>query len=239
MLIAILETGAPPASLQQRHGSYADMMEAMLAPLSPRFAFARSKINDGAAFPAIGALDGVLITGSAAGAYEDHAWIAPLENFIRRAAAANKKIVGICFGHQIMAQAFGGKVVKSEKGWGVGVHSYAVEDERRWMTPGAGRVASVVSHQDQVVEIPAGAKRLAGSDFCPNAVLAYAQGPAISFQMHPEFAPDFAADLLRSREERLPKSVVEDGLSTLKTPTDRALIAKWIANFFLAAEDGR
>ncbi|MEX0645146.1 MAG: hypothetical protein WD076_07540, partial [Parvularculaceae bacterium] len=128
-----------------------------------------------------------------------------------------------------------GKVVKSEKGWGVGVHAYEVIDEARWMSPGAGRIASVVSHQDQVVDAPRGAKRLAGSDFCPNAVLAYAQGPAISFQMHPEFAPDFAADLLRSREERLPRAVVEEGLSTLKQPTDRALIAKWIATFFLSS----
>lgn len=234
MLIAILETGAPPPSLQKRYGSYADMMEAMLAPLSPRFSFARMKLYDGGALPAIGAVDGALITGSAAGAYEDHAWIAPLEDFIRRAAAARKKTVGICFGHQIMARAFGGRVVKSDKGWGVGVHGYDVVDEARWMRPGAARIASVVSHQDQVVEAPPGAKRLAGSGFCPNAVLAYAEGPAISFQMHPEFAPDFAADLLRSREERLPENLVDEGLSTLKEPTDRALIARWIANFFLS-----
>ncbi len=234
MLIAILETGAPPPSLAKRYGSYADMMEAMLAPLSPRLSFARTQIYEGAPTPAIGAIDGILITGSAAGAYEGHAWIAPLEDFIRRAASAKKKTVGICFGHQIMAQAFGGRVVKSDKGWGVGVHGYDIADEARWMNPGAGRIASVVSHQDQVVDLPAGAKRLAGSEFCPNAVLAYAQGPAISFQMHPEFGPDFASDLLRAREERLPKSVVEEGLSTLKTPTDRALIARWIANFFLS-----
>jgi GMP synthase-like glutamine amidotransferase len=233
VLIAIIETGAPPASLAERYGSYADMFERMLSPLSPALTFTRVRIFEGEAFPALSAIDGALITGSAAGVYEDHPWIAPLEEFIRSAASAGKPQVGICFGHQAMAQAFGGRVEKSQKGWGVGVHDYAVVGGADWMEPALNRVASVVSHQDQVIEAPNGSRCLIESKFCELAALSYAQGPAISFQMHPEFEHDFAADLLRAREERLPKPVVDEGLSTLKQPTDRAAIARWIANFYL------
>jgi hypothetical protein len=71
------------------------------------------------------------------------------------------------------------------------------------------------------------------SAFCEIAALSYAQGPAISFQMHPEFEHDFAADLLRAREERVPKPLVEEGLASLRKPSARHLIAQWIANFYL------
>lgn len=233
MLIAIIETGAPPPALAKRYGSYADMMERMLAPLSPRLSFTRARVFEGEAFPALDAIGGALITGSAAGVYEDHDWIAPLEGFIRRAAAAQKPQVGICFGHQAMAKAFGGRVEKSAKGWGVGIHHYDVAGAADWMTPPSGRASSAASHQDQVVEAPKGARLMMKSEFCEIAALSYAQGPAISFQMHPEFEHDFAAELLRAREERVPKALVEEGLSSLKKPSERRLIAQWIANFYL------
>lgn len=233
MLIAIIETGAPPPALAKRYGTYADMMERMLAPASPRLSFTRARVFEGEPFPSLDAIGGVLITGSAAGVYEDHPWIAPLEDFIRRAAQSGKPQVGICFGHQAMAQAFGGKVEKSAKGWGVGVHDYHVVGAAGWMSPASTKVSSVASHQDQVIEAPKGARPLMQSEFCEIAALSYAQGPAISFQMHPEFEHDFAADLLRAREERVPKPLIEDGLSSLKKPSDRSLIAQWIANFYL------
>lgn len=233
MLIAIIETGAPPLSLAKRYGSYADMFERMLAPVAPALSFTRARVFEGEPFPALSEIGGALITGSAAGVYEDHPWLAPLENFIRNAAVAKKPQVGICFGHQAMAQAFGGRVEKSAKGWGVGVHDYGVVGAAEWMSPATARVSSVASHQDQVIEAPKGARPLMKSEFCQLAALSYAQGPAISFQMHPEFEHDFAADLLRAREERVTKPLIEEGLQSLKKPSERRLIAQWIANFYL------
>ena len=233
--IAILETGLPPSSLVGRYGSYPAMMERMLAPLDPGFTFVTVKTAAGEAAPAPVDYDGLLITGSAAGAYDGHPWIAPLEEAIRAAARAGKPQVGICFGHQIMAQAFGGRVEKSDRGWGVGLHGYTVESAAPWLVPAPSQFSCAVSHQDQVVALPAAGRRLAGSDFCPNGVVAYAHAPAISFQMHPEFETAFAVDLLKSREERVPRALLDDGLATLKKRSDRGLIARWIANFYRSA----
>lgn len=234
MRIAILETGAPPEALQDRHPGYPDMMRRAIGPNDPQLSFSTHRVFDGSPPPAVSAFDGFLITGSAAGVYEGHDWIAPLEALIRDAAAAKKPQVGICFGHQLMAQAFGGKVVKSDKGWGVGLHEYEVVGDADWMAPRQSRIACAVSHQDQVVARPVGARRLAGSEFCENAALAYAQGPAISFQMHPEFEHDYAADLIRLRRSRLGEDVAAAGISSLARRSDRTLISRWIAGFFAA-----
>ncbi len=233
MRIAILETGSPPEPLGQRHPTYSAMMERMLQPMAPDFSFSVYRVIDGE-LPVVGAADGFLITGSPAGVYEGHPWIAPLEDLIRTAALAQRPTVGICFGHQLMAQAFGGRVVKADAGWGVGVHTYEIGQGPDWMRPAPSRLACVVSHQDQVVDLPPTAQRLGGSAFCPNGVLAYAHAPAISFQMHPEFDHDFAVDLIRIRRHRLGEALASEALASLSpAKSDRQVIARWIANFFL------
>ncbi len=232
MRIAIIETGAPPEQLNGRHPTYPGMMERMLSPLAPHLSFTTYGVFRDGALPSVADFDGMLITGSAAGVYEGHDWIAPLEALVRVAAAAGKPQVGICFGHQLMAQAFGGEVKKSDKGWGVGLHHYDVTLGAPWMTPHQGRISCAVSHQDQVTAPPPGAKNLAGSGFCEYGAFAYAQGPAISFQMHPEFEHDYAADLIGLRRNRYGEALSDEGLSALKNRSDRGVIAQWIVNFF-------
>src|SRR5690606_28142769 len=130
------------------------------------FSFTTYETFRNGALPKPADFDGLLITGSPAGVYEDHVWIAPLEHLVRETAKAGKPQVGICFGHQLMAKAFGGEVRKSDKGWGVGVHHYDVTADTPWMAPMQGKISCAVSHQDQVIAPPPGAKVIAGSDFC-------------------------------------------------------------------------
>ncbi|MBY0421189.1 MAG: hypothetical protein K2Q06_02715, partial [Parvularculaceae bacterium] len=228
-------TGAAPPELERRYGGYPAMFRALLAPQLPGAAFSTTRVSSGETPPPPSAVDGVLITGSPAGVYDGLPWIEPLKAYIRDVAAARRPQVGICFGHQIMAEAFGGRVEKSDKGWGVGVHDYRIDAAPPWMTPTVSRLACAVSHQDQVVEKPAMARRIGGSDFCENGVLAYEHAPAISFQMHPEFETAFGRDLLAARRGRIPADRVDAGLASYQTPSDRGTIAGWIAQFYRTA----
>jgi GMP synthase-like glutamine amidotransferase len=224
MKVGILETGAPPDPLVPRFGAYPAMISTMLGP---RFETATYDVAAGRLPDTPDRHDAWLITGSPAGVYEDHAWIPPLEAFLRE-AKGKAKLVGLCFGHQIMAQAFGGRVEKSERGWGIGLQSYDVADRALWMDE-AARFAIPVSHQDQVVVQPPGSRVLAANAFSPFGLLAYDDQPAISFQGHPEWEPDFARALIEFRRDRLPG--VDEALASLDRPNDRARVGEWIRRF--------
>ena len=226
--IAILKTGAPPAALAATHGDYPAMFRDLLGE---GFAFETFDVQAGE-WPDPTAFDAAILTGSAAGVYEDAPWIPELLDWIR-AAKGRTRLVGICFGHQAMAQALGGRVEKSERGWGVGLHRYEVVSPEPWMSPEATAVAIPASHQDQVVQKPAEARVLLRSDFTPFAGLAWGED-AISFQAHPEFTPAFATDLTAGRHDRIDPALVERAVDSLKAPDDRALVGRWVGRFILA-----
>jgi GMP synthase-like glutamine amidotransferase len=227
MELAILETGHPPGDLARRFGSYPDMVQAMLGP---GFAIESFDVQAGQ-LPDPGAHAAYLITGSPAGVYDPLPWIEPLLGFIRAAKAS--KMVGICFGHQAMAEALGGHVEKSDKGWGAGLHRYTVVRSEPWIdTPGT--IAIPASHQDQVVVQPPNTEVVAESDFTPFAALAWTDRPAISFQFHPEFSPDFAKALIEARFDRVPNP--DSAIASLDAPNDNRRVAQWIRNF-LNGED--
>ena len=223
MKIGILQCGHLDEKIEKKHGSYLDMYSALLC--GNGFEFANYGVVDGH-FPAsFDECDGWLISGSRHGAYDELEWIAPLENFIRQTYKNGIPIAGICFGHQILAQALGGKVEKYSGGWGIGHTSYTlVQDETT--------VDLLALHQDQVVETPPDARVIACTDFCANAGLAY-RGSAISFQPHPEFTPQFMRDIIELRiRHGLARQTGETALAQIGTQYDSARIARLLVEFF-------
>jgi GMP synthase-like glutamine amidotransferase len=223
--VGILETGVPPPDLLPRFGRY-DAMFARL--LGPGFETRAYDILAGEFPAAPEEQDAYIVTGSPAGVYEDHPWIPPLKGFLR-AAKGKARLVGICFGHQIMAEAFGGRVEKSERGWGIGLLRYDVRDRAAWMDAEIESFAIPVSHQDQIVDQPPSTRILAGSAFNPFGLLEYRDQPAISFQCHPEFSPEYAKALIETRRDRI--KGVDEALASLDQPNDRERIAGWIRDF--------
>jgi GMP synthase-like glutamine amidotransferase len=222
MNLAILETGTPPGPLEERFGRYPAMFEDLLGMK------ATSYVAAAGALPAdVGRHGAYLVTGSPAGVYDDLPWIAPLKTFLR-AAHKRARLVGICFGHQVMAEALGGRVEKSARGWGVGLQSYPIVRHEPWMD-NVPLVSVPASHQDQVVEQPPGAEVIASSVFTPYAGLAWSDGPSISFQFHPEFDPAFAKALIAERYDRTPDP--EAAIATLDSPNDNARVGEWIRRF--------
>ncbi|MFD0934388.1 type 1 glutamine amidotransferase [Methylobacterium trifolii] len=178
--------------------------------------------------------DAYAITGSAAGVYDPLPWIANLIGFLR-ALPPSVKLVGICFGHQVMAEAFGGRAGKAPNGWGLGLHAYDVVERAPFMDA-ATRIAVPASHQDQVLERPPGARVLAASAFTPLAMLAYADRAALSVQCHPEFEPDFARALTEGhRAGADDPALVEAALASFDAPHDSARLGGWIRRFLESA----
>lgn len=232
MNLTILETGRPPEVIKTAWPGYAEMTAELLTPYIPGLNIDAIAIVDGQAFPKVEAVEAVLITGSAFGVYDDTPWMQHLFDFIREVGATRKPLIGICFGHQAVAKAYGAVVEKSDKGWGIGRHVYDVYARRDWMadeTPSQFSLA--VSHQDQVLSLPPSAVAVAGNEFAPYAAVDYPEQNAISFQGHPEYSPDFAKALYGVRKRTLLRAdMVEAAEQSLTAPIDNQLIGRWMAN---------
>jgi len=239
MLVGILETGKVIDALIPRHGEYPPMFADLLGPAGPELRFRSYATEDGEIPARPTECDAWLITGSKHGVYDDLPWIEPLKAFLRAARAAGRPIVGICFGHQILAEALGGQAVKSDKGWGVGVHDYQVTRRPGWMAGAPETIAIHAFHQDQVIAIPEDATVLAQSPFCDYAMLAYGdpEAPdAISIQPHPEFNADYTRDLLDLRAGvAIPVDLAAPARETLDRPVHQQDFARWCVSFLRAA----
>ena len=234
MKLTIIETGLVPEPIRASFVDYPCMFRALVRASDPSFSFETVSVIKGESLPDPADLEAILITGSPAGVYDDEPWMAPLMAFIRGAANAQVPQVGICFGHQAIAEALGGKVIKSPKGFAAGRHTYDVLACPGLVAKNCPKTISIAaSHQDQVVTLPPGAEVIARSDFTPYAGLYYGQAPALSFQCHPEFADAFSAALYTARKERL-GDAAEVAIKSLETPDDNALLGSWITGFLKA-----
>ena len=227
--IGLLMMGHVDPKSQHVGGDYPELFGSILAPLG--IELVRYDLDAGR-FPSnVTECDGWLCSPSRMSTYDDVPWLGDAESLLRSIVAEEAPYVGICFGHQLLAQALGGVVARSRDGWGVGVHDYEVLSKEPWMTPFAGSLALIGSHQDQVVRMPPDAVALFCSDYCPNGGFAIGER-AWTIQVHPEFTPDLADHLLAGRIELIGADRVAAARATLGRPLDRHLLAQWIAAFF-------
>lgn len=220
MRIGILQCGQSPAQLKEDQGDYPDMFKRLLDGRGFDFDIYHVEAME---FPGdVHDADVWLLTGARHGVYEDHEFIVPLEDFVRRAYAEAVPLVGICFGHQLIAQALGGQVAKFAGGWAVGPTSYDFDGEQ---------IVLNAWHQDQVISPPAEARVAGRNEFCAYAALVYGDR-AYSVQAHPEFDERFIQGLIDTRGKGLvPQELMDQATAARGRADGAATIADRIEAF--------
>lgn len=228
MRLGILQCGHTPDQVAAKYGDFDQMFQRLLAPFGYEFRVwnvVDMEFPDGPE-----AADAWLLTGSKHGAYEDHPFIAPLEELIRAIHASGRRMLGICFGHQIIAQALGGRVEKFPGGWAIGRTSYDIAP--------LGEITLNAWHQDQVTALPQGAQVIGSNAFCTNAALVY--GDAIlTIQPHPELSPAIIKDYLKARgkDPAYPQDLIAAAAKRTHLPTDDAAFARLMAAFLKRGQE--
>lgn len=229
--IGVLEAGVSGSAFAS-HGAYTSWFERLLSTTPNAFSYQAYQAYNNDIPSMSDCCDAYIVSGSSSSALDPNPWIKTLSAFLAD-TAPKRPIVGVCFGHQLLHQTFGGKVEQSIKGWGIGVHEYDVARCTAWMSPCVDRIGLLVSHMDQVVQAAKDTTILASSEFCPNAVTMIGDN-ILTMQPHPEHTKAFAQDLYGSRRERIGHAHVDAALNSLQQPTDDDVVAEWIAGFINA-----
>ncbi|MBW0145894.1 glutamine amidotransferase-related protein [Marinobacter arenosus] len=234
--IGILATGITPDPLIGEFGSFADMFQRLFKQAGHQFDYVNFDVRDGEFPESATDCDGWIVTGSKSNVYENLPWMQKLKVLIRDIYLADRPMLGICFGHQIIADAFDAHVHKYSGGWGVGLHEYSLTRKVEGLDLESAKFTLSVMHQDQVLEKPDAAEVIAESAFCPHAVLQY-DNRILTFQAHPEFDVTFETRLVKHlRGQSVPEADADkalEGLSTPEATTDSIAIANWMAGFLM------
>lgn len=206
-------------------GNYPDMFQKLFSDLTlvPYY------VCDGE-FPAIDDYDYYLCTGSKFSVYEDIPWIKQMLDLIRNIVGSGKKFIGVCFGHQLIAQALNGEVTQSKMGWNIGVHEFMILSERLWMSPHQTHFNVLMLCQDQVSKMPKEAEILARSPTCPVGMFQIGN-QFLGIQGHPEFSKIYNQALYTSRTDRIGSEVVMVADTSMKLTVHQNLLRDWMVNF--------
>ncbi len=234
MKIGILQCDETREELRPLHGNYPDMFFRLLRPLREGLTFEVYRVQALEYPETPDECDGYIITGSKHSVYEDEPWVRTLAEQVRHLYQAKAPLLGICFGHQMIAHALGGKTEKATQGWGVGVQTYQVSQHDTWMSPDLDTFSIVASHQDQVTQLPPDAELMGHNAFCPHAMFRIGK-QVLAFQGHPEFEKAYSLDLMKLREELLGAEVFAEGVRSLEKPLQSWEVGTWMLNFLQEA----
>ena len=225
MRIVVLDLTTHPEPMLSGLMKAGQLITQWLGPALPEAEIRVIEIaNHNAPMPTLDSFDGVVLSGSESGVYDPKPWMDSLRAFLLEVKTAQKPVYGICFGHQIMADTYGGKAEKSEAGTAVGACSFDME----------GRAVDAhVWHKDQVTKVPPGAKITGTASHCPVGALDY-DFPARSVQFHPELIePEFRLLFERGRDVLLDGALADAAVESFaKTDVAVDLEAAETAEFF-------
>ncbi len=226
MKIGLLECDHVSEKYLHISGTYRDMFSVLLPQLELHF-FDVCKGH----FPdSVHDCEGFICTGSKNSVYENIAWVNELKDFVVQAFKKHRKFVGVCFGHQMLAEALGGKVLKNGNGWNVGIHPFEMLVKEPWMDPVQQKIELLMMCQDQVVHLPENSTLLAYADDCSIGMFKVGDH-MLGIQAHPEFSNDYEKALMEDRLDKIGSEKVEKAIDSLKKQSDKELIASWIVNF--------
>ncbi len=234
--ICILETDILRPELVGQFQGYGRMFERLFAQQPVAASFEIFNVVQGE-YPGEGErYDAYLVTGSKADSFGSDAWIQTLKTFLLERYQRGDKLLGVCFGHQLLALLLGGRAERATQGWGVGIHRYMLKQQPGWMTPALDELTLLISHQDQVTALPEKATLLASSEFCPLA--AYCIGDQVlCFQGHPEFVPDYSRALLDIRQQCIGEPVYSKAVESLVHSHQGTTVAEWMMRFVAQGKD--
>jgi GMP synthase-like glutamine amidotransferase len=231
--IGVLEADHVADKYRAIAGDYSDMFGAMVAAADPEAEVVFYDARGGVRPSRPDECDAWLCTGSSASVYDDEPWIEALAELVRAIHAARVPFVGICFGHQLIAHALGGRTERATVGWGTGAVPMDIRERADWMAPPLASARLLYSHQDQVTELPPGGRVLGSAPHCPVAMLAV-DDDVIGIQAHPEFGTPYLRALLVDRVDRIGEAGTALALESLAQPTDEQAVARWILAFVRA-----
>jgi GMP synthase-like glutamine amidotransferase len=226
--IGLLECDDVVGRFPEVGGGYREMFAALL----PGFEFRYYDAHRGVMPSSPGECDAWVCTGSKHAVYDGSAWIAGLADFIR--SLGDRKFVGICFGHQMLAHAMGGEVAKAKQGWGVGVLPLQILKQESWMEPSLPQVRIQHMHQDQVQRLPEKSILLGRSPHCEVGMFRIGE-TRLGIEGHPEFTLEYGAALIRARRRQIGEERSQRALESLKGKNDGATVGSWIARFLKGA----
>jgi len=230
MKIAILQCDNVMEKFQDDFGNYPQMITDLLNSVENNLEIGIFDVQKGEYPQNISDWELFITTGSKASVNDNEDWIIDLIEFTKLLSVTKKKLVGICFGHQIIALARGGSVAESDKGWGIGIASNNILIQTDWMDNEQHELNLIVSHKEQINQLPQGTMIIAESEFCPYFMVQW-DDQFLSVQGHPEWNKLYSKTLINDRRSIIGVKRIDQGLASLEKKIDNQQFARWIINF--------